>query len=102
MRFVSEDRQVYAVNGLNYEVEAGRTLAIIGESGSGKTASSRAVMGLLPPTANVTGSIRFDGKELLGLSDKQMRQHRGPDIAMVFQDPSLSLNPTMRIGFQIA
>jgi oligopeptide/dipeptide ABC transporter ATP-binding protein len=102
VRFVRGEREVAAVNGLNYEVDAGRTLAIIGESGSGKTASSRAIMGLLPPTAQVTGSIRFDGKELLGLSDKQMRQHRGPDVAMVFQDPSRSLNPTMRIGVQIA
>jgi oligopeptide/dipeptide ABC transporter ATP-binding protein len=102
VRFVRGERQVHAVNGLNYEVDAGQTLAIIGESGSGKTASSRAVMGLLPPTAQVTGSVRFAGKEFLGLSDKEMREHRGPDVAMVFQDPSRSLNPTMRIGVQIA
>ena len=59
-------------------------------------------MGLLPPTATVSGSVRFEGQELLGLSDKAMRRHRGADIAMVFQDPSRSLNPTMRIGAQIA
>jgi oligopeptide/dipeptide ABC transporter ATP-binding protein len=99
--FRARGREVWAVNGVSYSVETGRTLAIIGESGSGKTVSSRAVMGLLPPTADVTGSIRFEGKELLGLSDKQLRRHRGNDVAMVFQDPTRSLNPTMRIGQQI-
>jgi oligopeptide/dipeptide ABC transporter ATP-binding protein len=92
---------VRAVNGVSYSLQSGRTLAVVGESGSGKTVSSRAVMGLLPETAAVTGSVRFCGRELLGLSDKQMREHRGADIAMVFQDPTRSLNPTMRIGKQI-
>jgi oligopeptide/dipeptide ABC transporter ATP-binding protein len=92
---------VRAVDGLGYTVAAGRTLAVIGESGSGKTVSSRAVMGLLPPSASVSGSIRFEGSELLGLGDKQLREHRGSSFAMVFQDPSRSLNPTMRIGKQV-
>jgi oligopeptide/dipeptide ABC transporter ATP-binding protein len=95
-------RQVCAVDGLSYSISTGTTLALIGESGSGKTVSSRAVVGLLPPTATVAGSVRFDGDELLGLSDKAMRRRRGADIAMVFQDPSRSLNPTMRIGAQVA
>jgi oligopeptide/dipeptide ABC transporter ATP-binding protein len=95
------EREVWAVNGLSYAVSAGRTLAIIGESGSGKTVSSRAVMGLLPPTAIVTGSVRLEGRELLGLSEPDLREHLGADIAMVFQDPARSLNPTMRIGAQI-
>jgi oligopeptide/dipeptide ABC transporter ATP-binding protein len=94
-------QRVVAVDGLSYTVAAGKTLAIIGESGSGKTVSSRAVVGLLPPTATVSGSIRFEGEELVGLSEKQMRRHRGASVAMVFQDPSRSLNPTMRIGSQI-
>jgi oligopeptide/dipeptide ABC transporter ATP-binding protein len=94
-------RRVRAVDGLSYAVHAGMTLAVIGESGSGKTVSSRAVMALLPETAKVTGSIRFEGEELLGLSDAEMRRHRGASIAMVFQDPSRSLNPTMKIGSQI-
>jgi oligopeptide/dipeptide ABC transporter ATP-binding protein len=94
-------RRVVAVDGLSYRVATGQTLALIGESGSGKTVSSRAVVGLLPPTATVTGSIRFAGEELVGLSDRQMRRHRGADVAMVFQDPSRSLNPTMRIGAQL-
>jgi oligopeptide/dipeptide ABC transporter ATP-binding protein len=102
VQFVRGDRAVNAVNGLSYSVDIGQTLAIIGESGSGKTASSRAIMGLLAPSAKTSGSIKFEGRELLGLSDKQMRRHRGPDMAMVFQDPARSLNPTMRIGSQIA
>lgn len=102
VRFSQHGRQVWAVNGLSYSVSPGKTLAIIGESGSGKTVSSRAIMGLLPASAKVTGSARFEGTELLGLSDKQMRKHRGADVAMVFQDPARSLNPTMRIGVQIA
>jgi len=102
VRFARGDREVQAVKGLSYSLNAGRTLAIIGESGSGKTASARAIMGLLPRTAEASGSVRFEGKEFLGLSDKQMRAHRGPDVAMVFQDPARSLNPTMRVGPQIA
>jgi oligopeptide/dipeptide ABC transporter ATP-binding protein len=92
---------VRAVDGLSYSVAAGRTLAVIGESGSGKTVSARAIMGLLPRSATVTGSIRFEGSELLGLGDKQLRAHRGSSFAMVFQDPSRSLNPTMKIGAQV-
>jgi oligopeptide/dipeptide ABC transporter ATP-binding protein len=99
--FRGRDREVHAVNGLSYAVEPHKTLAIVGESGSGKTVSSRAIIGLLPPAAGVSGSVRFNGKELLGLSDRALRQHRGRDIAMVLQDPTRSLNPTMRVGRQI-
>jgi oligopeptide/dipeptide ABC transporter ATP-binding protein len=95
------DREIRAVRGLTYSVSAGKTLAIVGESGSGKTVSCRAVMGLLPPTATVTGSARLEGRELLGLPSAEMREHLGADLAMVFQDPVRSLNPTMRIGAQI-
>lgn len=101
VRFDTRARRVRAVNGLSYRLDAGQTLAIIGESGSGKSVSSRALMGLLPPTAHITGSARFAGTELLGLPERRMRRHRGADIAMVFQDPARSLNPTMRIGTQI-
>jgi len=94
--------ELLAVNGVSYSVYPRQTLAIVGESGSGKTVSCRALMGLLPQGAVVTGSARFQGAELLGLSDDEMRRHRGTNIAMVFQDPSRSLNPTMRIGNQIA
>jgi oligopeptide/dipeptide ABC transporter ATP-binding protein len=101
VRFDGAGHRVLAVNGLSYQLHAGRTLAVIGESGSGKSVSSRALMGLLPHTARVSGSARFAGVELLGLPDRQMRAHRGADLAMVFQDPTRSLNPTMRIGAQI-
>ncbi|MGY2080138.1 ABC transporter ATP-binding protein [Modestobacter sp. SYSU DS0657] len=102
VQFTRGGRCVRAVNGLSYELVPGRMMAIIGESGSGKSVSSRALMGLLPPTAQITGSIRFDGRELLGLSEGEFRKLRGGDIAMVFQDPARSLNPTMKIGAQIA
>jgi oligopeptide/dipeptide ABC transporter ATP-binding protein len=101
VRFDQAGVRIHAVNGLSYQLQAGRTLAIIGESGSGKTVSSRALMGLLPPTATVTGSARIDGLELVGMPEDEMRAHRGADIAMVFQDPTRSLNPTMRVGTQI-
>jgi oligopeptide/dipeptide ABC transporter ATP-binding protein len=94
--------EVRAVDGVSYCVYPGQTLAIVGESGSGKTVSCRAVMGLLPPGAVVTGSARFGGAQLIGLTDEQLRRHRGADVAMVFQDPARSLNPTMRVGAQIA
>lgn len=92
---------VHAVNGLSYQVQAGRTLAIIGESGSGKSVSVRALMGLLPPSAYVTGSAKLGDTELVGMNEKAMRRIRGKDIAMVFQDPARSLNPTMSVGAQI-
>jgi oligopeptide/dipeptide ABC transporter ATP-binding protein len=101
VRFERGGRRVNAVNGLSYRLRAGQMLAIVGESGSGKTVSSRALMGLLPATATVSGSARIDGVELVGMSEREMRRHRGADLAMVFQDPTRSLNPTMRIGTQI-
>jgi oligopeptide/dipeptide ABC transporter ATP-binding protein len=92
---------VRAVDRLSFRIAPGRSLAIIGESGSGKTASCRAIMGLLPHSASISGSVRMSGKELLGQDERQMRRHRGRDIAVVFQDPARSLNPTMRVGYQI-
>jgi oligopeptide/dipeptide ABC transporter ATP-binding protein len=99
--FAAGGREVRAVDGISYAVEPGRTLAIIGESGSGKTVGCRAVMGLLPKGTVVSGSARIRGSELIGLSDTELRRHRGTDMAMVFQDPARSLNPTMRVGAQI-
>src|SRR6204780_5862979 len=99
--FAVGGREVRAVDGVSYRVEAGRTLAIIGESGSGKTVGCRAIMGLLPAGAAISGSARLRGSELIGLSDAQLRKYRGSDMAMVFQDPARSLNPTMRVGSQI-
>jgi oligopeptide/dipeptide ABC transporter ATP-binding protein len=99
--FMADGREIRAVDGVNYTVEPGRTLAIIGESGSGKTVGCRAIMGLLPTGTQISGSARLRGSELIGLSDSQLRKHRGSDMAMVFQDPARSLNPTMRVGKQI-
>jgi oligopeptide/dipeptide ABC transporter ATP-binding protein len=99
--FSRHGRVVHAVNGLNYQVHPGRTLAIIGESGSGKSVSVRALMGLLPPSAHIEGSARLNGTELVGLDEKSLRAVRGREIAMVFQDPASSLNPTMSIGNQL-
>jgi oligopeptide/dipeptide ABC transporter ATP-binding protein len=99
--FAAGGREVRAVDGVSYRVEPGKTLAIIGESGSGKTVGCRAIMGLLPTGTMISGSARLRGTELIGLSDSQLRKHRGSDIAMVFQDPARSLNPTMRVGSQI-
>lgn len=92
----------WVVDGISYTLEPGRTLAIIGESGSGKTVGARAVMGLLPSHAEMVGSVQLEGEELMGLPVRELRRYRGPGFAMVFQDPHRSLNPTMRVGDQIA
>ncbi|WP_347108818.1 ABC transporter ATP-binding protein [Paenarthrobacter sp. S56] len=101
VRFNSENGVVHAVRGVDFDLMPGKTLGIVGESGSGKSVTSMAIMGLLPETADITGSVRFKGKELLGLSDKAMCKHRGNDIAMVFQDPLSSLTPVYTVGNQI-
>ena len=100
--FGSGDRVVHAVNGISYELGAGETMGIVGESGSGKSVSSLAVLGLLPkPAAKASGSIVFDGEELLGLDDDQLRKLRGNRLAMIFQDPMSSLNPVLTIERQL-
>ncbi|WP_022712046.1 ABC transporter ATP-binding protein [Pseudochrobactrum sp. AO18b] len=94
---------VPVVHGLNFEIEAGKTLALVGESGSGKSVTSLAVMGLLPEaTGHATGSVRLGDTELLGLSEDRMRSIRGRQISMIFQEPMTSLNPVQRIGDQLA
>jgi len=101
VRFNSENGVVHAVRGVDFDLMPGKTLGIVGESGSGKSVTSLAIMGLLPPTAEVSGSVRLKGRELLGLSDKDMCQYRGNDLAMVFQDPLSSLTPVFTVGTQI-
>jgi peptide/nickel transport system ATP-binding protein len=95
-------RQVPVVEHLDVDLDPGHTLGIVGESGSGKSMTSLAVMGLLPPRATVTGSITFDGVELVGLGERALRPLRGDRIAMVFQDPLSCLNPYYTVGTQIA
>ncbi len=101
VRFNTENGVVHAVRGVDFDLMPGKTLGIVGESGSGKSVTSLAIMGLLPATAEVTGSVRLKGKELLGLSDKAMCEYRGNELAMVFQDPLSSLTPVYTVGNQI-
>jgi peptide/nickel transport system ATP-binding protein len=95
-------KPLHAVDGVSFDVEAGQTIGLVGESGCGKSVTSLAILGLLPARgAQVAGSVRLDGKELLKLSDAELRQIRGREVAMVFQDPMTSLNPVLTIGRQI-
>ena len=96
-----DDPGIEVVKDLSFSIKAGRTLGVVGESGSGKSMSSLAVMGLLPPEARASGSIRFDNEELIGRSNRSLRPLRGERMAMVFQDPLSSLNPYYTVGAQI-
>src|SRR5450755_3937930 len=94
---------VHAVDGLSFDVEKGETVGIVGESGCGKTMAAMSIMRLLPARGYIhSGQIVFEGRDLVSLADAEIRQVRGNDIGIVFQDPMTSLNPTMTIGRQIA
>jgi oligopeptide/dipeptide ABC transporter ATP-binding protein len=101
--FFTREGVVRAVDGVSFEVERGRTLGIVGESGCGKSVTALSLMGLIPkpPARIVAGEIRFDGIELTKLKEKEYEDLRGREIAMIFQDPMTSLNPTLTIGTQI-
>src|SRR5438309_3822789 len=91
-----------AVDGVSFQVDEGETLAIVGESGCGKSVTSMSLMRLIPePPGKIAGSIRFQGKDLLQLSEREMRAIRGNDISMIFQEPMTSLNPVLTVGRQI-
>jgi len=94
---------VRAVRGVNFDLKEGETLAIVGESGSGKSVTSNALMKLIPQPPGIyeSGQILFNGRDLVPLTDKEMSKIRGNEIAMIFQDPMTSLNPTMKVGRQI-
>jgi len=93
---------VHAVNGANLSLERGQTVALVGESGSGKSMTARSIMGLIPTPGIISrGSITFDGQELVGLPEKELRLLRGNRIAMIFQEPMTSLNPVLKIGDQL-
>jgi peptide/nickel transport system ATP-binding protein len=103
VHFETDDGLVKAVDGISYTVDRGQTLGIVGESGSGKSVSSLTVMGLTRArNARISGTVRFDGKDLLNASDDEIRAIRGDDVAMIFQDPLSSLHPFYKVGKQIA
>lgn len=100
--FPTDAGPVQAVRGVHLAVGERGVLGVVGESGCGKTVTMLAVLGLLPSTASVTGSVRYRGRELLGGRDEELRRIRGSKIAMIFQDPVASLNPVFTVGHQIA
>ena len=102
-QFFIGDAVVRAMDGISYDVNEGETVAIVGESGCGKSVGALSILRLIPdpPGRIVGGSIRFEGRDLLGLSDEEIREVRGKDIAMVFQEPMTSLNPVLTIGRQL-
>ncbi len=100
--FSTDDGIVHAVDGISYAVDTAKTLGIVGESGSGKTVSSLTTLGLTRTQgAKVTGSILFEGKDLVALSDDELRRIRGNEIAMIFQDPLSALHPFYKVGAQL-
>jgi len=101
VRFDTDDGAVHAVDRLSFTLEEREVLGIVGESGCGKTVSVLSLLGLLPPTANVSGRALFAGNDLLTASAQRMRDVRGREIAFVFQEPMTSLNPSFRIGNQV-
>lgn len=97
--------EVQSVRGISFDLDKGESLAIVGESGCGKTVTAKSITGLIqvPPGEIKPGSsIIFNGKEILKYSDKEWQQYRGSEVSMIFQDPMTSLNPTMKVGYQIA
>ena len=103
VRFNTRDGVVQAVSELSFSLRRGETLGVVGESGSGKSVSSLAIMGLLnPATTDISGEIRFEGRNLVGLKGDELRKIRGRDISMIFQDPFACLHPMYRVGDQIA
>ncbi|MCG7586928.1 ABC transporter ATP-binding protein [Photobacterium sp. OFAV2-7] len=103
VEFKTDKGTVRAINGVNFKVMPGETVAIVGESGCGKSVSSLSIMGLVPspPGKIVDGSITFKGRELVGLSEKEYRKVRGNEISMIFQEPMTALNPVLKISTQM-
>ncbi len=100
--FATIDGVVRAVEGVSFHVDAGQTLGIVGESGCGKSVTAMSILRLIQePPGKIAGSIRFQGRELLELSEPEMRAIRGNDISMIFQEPMTSLNPVLTVGKQI-
>lgn len=100
--FATDGGDVYAVKDVSLQVKAGEVLAIVGESGSGKTVTAKTILGLLPETATSGGAVLINGNNVISVSAAKLRQIRGRDVAMVFQEPSTALNPVFTVGWQIA
>ncbi|HEY6585192.1 MAG TPA: ABC transporter ATP-binding protein [Gaiellaceae bacterium] len=101
VRFDTDEGSVHAVDRMSLALEPRQVLGVVGESGCGKSVTAMSILGLLPKTAKVSGSVRFEGLELLGASTSQLRKVRGRQISFVFQEPMTSLNPVFRVGHQI-
>ena len=104
VEYTSDGKTIHAVNGVSFSLERGKTLALVGETGAGKTTIAKSILRILPdPPAKIrSGSVLLNGTDLMTVSEAEMRHVRGKEIAMIFQDPMTALNPTMRIGDQIA
>jgi oligopeptide transport system ATP-binding protein len=104
VEFKTEDGIVHAVDDISYDVYPGETLGIVGESGSGKSVSTMSILGLIPqpPGRIASGTAMFKGQDLLKMKKRELRKFRGDEVAMVFQDPMTSLNPVLKVGFQLA
>jgi peptide/nickel transport system ATP-binding protein len=103
VEFVTDDGVVHAVDGISYQVQAGKTLGIVGESGSGKSVGALTVMGLTRArNTRISGQVLFEGRDLLRASNEEIRQIRGNEIAMIFQDPLSSLHPFYKVGYQLS
>jgi peptide/nickel transport system ATP-binding protein len=102
--FASDSRRVHAVSGMDFRIARGETLALVGESGSGKSVTALSILRLLPPTAgwSVAGRVRFEGQDLLQLSEDRMRAARAGGLGIIFQEPMTSLNPVIAVGEQIS
>jgi oligopeptide/dipeptide ABC transporter ATP-binding protein len=104
VEYTAEDQVIHAVNGVSFDLERGKTLGLVGETGAGKTSTAKAILRILPdPPAKIRrGDIYLDGANLLEISEKDMRKVRGRKVSMIFQDPMTALNPIMKVGDQIS
>ena len=103
VEYVTDDNLIHAVNGLSFDLERGKTIGLVGETGAGKTTVAKSILRILPPKVGriVGGNISFEGESLLDLAEEKMRGIRGNKISMIFQDPMTALNPVMSVGRQI-